>query len=112
MNVLLGRGDGSFAEGASYDLNAGANAIAMGDVDADGNLDIVVADQYSYTVSLMLGLGNGTFQAPIGLTATSMGPTALALAEHDGHGMTILVGDAPANQISVLPSESHLVCGN
>ena len=35
----------------------------MGDVNGDGIPDLVVANQDSDTVSVLLGNGNGTFQA-------------------------------------------------
>jgi hypothetical protein len=110
VNVMLGRGDGTFEQGANYDLSTGANAIAMGDVDDDGSLDLVVADQYSYSISLLMGFGDGTFHSPIGL-ATCAGPTSLALAAQQGPGMTIIIACANNNKVRVLPSESRLICG-
>ena len=37
--------------------------MAIGDVNGDGKPDIVVANYISNTVSVLLGNGNGTFQA-------------------------------------------------
>ena len=40
-----------------------ARSVALGDVNGDGKPDIVVANAGSNTVSVLLGNGNGTFQA-------------------------------------------------
>ncbi|MCM8622351.1 MAG: Ig-like domain-containing protein, partial [Candidatus Accumulibacter sp.] len=42
-SVLLGKGDGSFAARVDYALPIGANSVALGDVDGDGDLDIVTS---------------------------------------------------------------------
>ena len=76
-NVLLSNGDGTFGGAQTYDL-AGANpvAIAEGDFNRDGKLDLVVADRGDdfsiddpdaglpggQRVSVLLGNGDGTFQ--------------------------------------------------
>ena len=46
VNILLGNGDGTFGEAQTYDI-AGANpvAIAAGDFNRDGKLDLVTADR-------------------------------------------------------------------
>ena len=38
-------------------------SVAVADVNGDGKPDLVVANQGSNTVSVLLGNGNGTFQA-------------------------------------------------
>ena len=41
--------------------------MAVGDVNGDGKPDLVVANDSSNTVSVLLGNGDGTFQAPADL---------------------------------------------
>ena len=71
--VLLGNGDGTFQEAQSY--NSGgqyANSVAVADVNLDGNLDVLVANEVvpnqpgiaDGVLGVLLGNGDGTFQKP------------------------------------------------
>jgi hypothetical protein len=63
VNVLLGKGDGTFAVPVRYSTGgSGEGQIAVGDFSGDGKLDIAVVNQADNTISLLLGNGNGTFQ--------------------------------------------------
>ena len=71
--VFLGKKDGTFKEFQSYSLAFAPSAIATGDVNGDGKLDVLlVSDQCatpSYgcaragVVEILIGNGDGTFQA-------------------------------------------------
>jgi hypothetical protein len=67
--------DGGFARRASYPAHA-PSALAVADIDSDGNLDLVAASSTGATVSVLLGRGDGTFAAavdyPIGSRASSV----------------------------------------
>ncbi len=41
------------------------SSVVTGDFNGDGRLDIATADQADNTVSVLLGNGDGTFQAPV-----------------------------------------------
>jgi hypothetical protein len=43
-------------------------SLAVGDFNADGKLDLATANTYGNDVSVLLGNGEGTFQAPINFT--------------------------------------------
>ena len=89
--VLLGNGDGTFQPAIS--VNAGKNpiSIAVGDFNNDGKEDLVIADfgdrstGGSGSVEVLLGNGDGTFQAPIKLSAGTE-PFPLAVGDFNGDG--------------------------
>ncbi len=65
VSVLLGNGDGTFQAHADYPTNGDSQGVAVGDFNNDGNPDLVAAN-YALggdTVSVLLGNGDGTFQA-------------------------------------------------
>jgi hypothetical protein len=53
----------SFTSGATFGTGTKPLAAVVADVNRDGRPDLVVANDGSDTVSLLLGNGNGTFQA-------------------------------------------------
>jgi RHS repeat-associated protein len=72
VEILLGNGDGTFAAPvATPALNGqSANLIAVADMNGDGRADLVVAGNisaypYGTAVDVLLGNGDGTFQAPV-----------------------------------------------
>jgi hypothetical protein len=62
VSVLLGRGDGSFADKLDYGIGDGLGPVAVGDFNLDGKPDLALArSTFGGTVSVLLGNGDGTF---------------------------------------------------
>src|SRR5262249_29497411 len=90
VNILLGAGDGTFQAAHSYATGAGADFVAVGDFNGDGIPDLAVANLGSDpalqgTVSVLLGNGDGTFQAAHSYAA-SFGPRSMAVGDFNGDG--------------------------
>ena len=59
MNVLLGRGDGTFGAYATY-LNVSNGRLAgVADIDGDGKPDLVTASSDFATLNILRGKGDG-----------------------------------------------------
>ncbi|NLX23503.1 MAG: VCBS repeat-containing protein [Phycisphaerae bacterium] len=84
--VYLNRGDGGF--GSPMRLAAGwyPTSIAVTDLDGDGLLDLVVANNGSDNVSLFFNQANQTFQAARNLSVGD-GPTCVVAADFNGDGV-------------------------
>jgi hypothetical protein len=61
------------------------STIAVGDFNGDGIPDVVVTDEFAYTVGVWLGNGDGTFRSADSL-ATGENPVAIAVADFNGDG--------------------------
>ena len=95
VDVLLGNGDGTFQRRIPAPVGSGPGALALGDFNRDGNLDVVTANFGSAetpgkTVSLLLGRGDGTFAKPQDFLVGTQ-PNSIAVTDLNGDGFLDLV---------------------
>src|SRR6267143_1107003 len=79
-------------------------SVTAGDFNGDGKLDLAVTNEGSNNVSVLLGNGDGTFQAAVSYPAGS-GPVSVTSGDFNGDGKADLVVANPgagSNSVSVL----------
>ncbi|WP_341899605.1 FG-GAP-like repeat-containing protein [Synechococcus sp. UW140] len=92
----------SFAPQTTFATGNGASSVTLGDVDGDGNIDIITANQKSNSASVLLGNGNGTFQSQ-GTFSTGTKSRTVTLGDVNGDGrLDIITANRDSNNISVL----------
>jgi len=112
--VLLGNGDGTFTQaGGSFGTIDGdyvftSSAIAAGDFNGDGKLDLAVdcariGDSPCNMLLILAGNGDGTFMQPSSIPfAQSDSPSAIAVGDFNGDGQPDLaVTNSGANGVNV-----------
>lgn len=79
-----------FGTAAQYAAGASPYSVTIADFNGDGNLDIATANSSGNDVSVLLGNGNGTFEAPTNYAAGS-GPSSIKAGDFNGDGKLDLV---------------------
>lgn len=80
VNILLGKGDGTFQAAKSFTSDPRVISVAIGDVDKDGKPDVVTANETNNRVNVYRGAGDGTLFAP-GPYAMNSTPQFVAVAD-------------------------------
>jgi VCBS repeat protein len=85
--VLLGNGNGTFTSGNANDLPSyGVDSVTVGDVNADGKLDLVTTATDSTSVSELLGNGDGTFGAANAIASLAAPGDSVAMGDFNADG--------------------------
>ena len=67
VNIYLGNGNGTFQAAKNYPVapsTSGSRLLAIGDFNRDGIQDLAATNSYMNNVAILLGNGDGSFQAP------------------------------------------------
>ena len=108
ISVLLGSGNG-FQPARTFALGYTPWSVAVGDFNGDGKPDLAVANRggdifYSpVTVSVVLGIGDGSFAATPKVVGVGANPSSVAVRDFNGDKIPDLaVADAGSNTVTVL----------
>ena len=109
VGLLLGNGDGTFQSPTEFATGSGTpTAVAVADFNADGKPDLVVVNGNSLgvngsnTVSILLGNGDGTFQAHADYP-TGQAPTSVAIGDFNGDGkLDLAITNQDDNTVGIL----------
>jgi hypothetical protein len=127
--ILLGNGDGTFAQGATipnvtasncipFPLNQRSNcSVVAGDFNQDGKVDLAATSDFDNTVTILLGNGDGTFVQANGSPITvgnfpetvrtgdfnNDGVLDLVVANGKDDTVSILLGNGNGTFTAVLP---------
>ena len=94
VQAFLGNGDGTFRLPATYAVGTNPQGVAIGDLDGDGNPDLVVTSASTRAFTALLGRGDGTFNVGASYMVGDS-PTGIALADFNGDGkLDAVVGNS------------------
>ncbi len=106
VTVLLGDGTGHFHSPASGTFAVGSLplAVALADMNGDGNLDMLIANAGDNTVSELLGDGTGAFTvAPGSPFSAGSKPSSLAIGDFNGDGVAdFITANSNSNNVTLL----------
>jgi hypothetical protein len=111
LDVSLGKGNGTFPSTTTYLLPSvianqvqqfpSSDSIAVGDLNNDGNLDVVVttsnSEGHGY-INVFLGQGDGSFKELAPFAINSASPGSIVLADLNGDGKLDLVTSGKARR--------------
>src|SRR4029077_18451497 len=100
LTLERGAGHGYFQHWADQSAGVGPRAIAVGDFNGDGKLDLAVANFASDNVSVLLGIGDGTFREFGSLQVNSRSAIVAAGFNRDGQ-TDLAVVDSISNSVVI-----------
>jgi len=128
VSLLLGKGDGTFQTPATFTVASGGTPVqgffptyvTAADLNADGKLDLLVANTNTSTIALLSGDGAGHFAPPLNL---SVGRTPVAVlagdfnhdgktdfisSNFDGHTVSVVLGTGRGKflDVSTVPASA------
>jgi hypothetical protein len=99
VSVMINRGDGSFGRGVEYEAK-GASDLALGDLNGDDKLDVVVVNEPVNTMWVFLNNGDGTLKKRIAYR-TGLEPRAVAIGDLNADDKADVVTTSLADRVSV-----------
>jgi hypothetical protein len=105
VSILLGNGDGTFADtpAVTFGVGDGPASVVVGDFNNDTILDLAVANQLSDNISILIGNGNGTFVIPAVNFGVGNQPLSVAVGDFNNDTIQDLAtANVNSNNVSIL----------
>ncbi len=90
VSVFRNQGQGTFSSWKTIQAGFTLSAVTQTDLDADGNLDLMVTSLFTDSIKLLLQLGPGRYTKPANMEV-GFGPVALGYKDLDGDGHRDLI---------------------
>ena len=105
IGIFLGIGNGTLSTQTTYSISNSSSTyfFTIADVNNDGQKDIVIPNSIVDTIGILLGRGDGTFQAETTLsTGQGSGPSALVVADFNRDNIAdIAVANHDSDEVGV-----------
>jgi FG-GAP-like repeat/FG-GAP repeat len=105
VHILRGHGSAPPSETATYAVGLEPVAIATADLNGDGRPDLVTANRFGASASILLGLGGGSFGRAVSKDVGEY-PYSLALADFDADGAVDIAVQSDAG-VSLLRGDGN-----
>jgi hypothetical protein len=110
ISVLSGNGNGTFQNSVYYATGATGSdpdGLFAADLNGDGKLDLIAANNGSNTIAVLLNNGNGTFAPGVAYPVGTL-PFAVSGGDFLGNGqIDVAVVNNGSNTISILPGNGN-----
>ena len=106
VSVLLGNGDGTLQTHVDRNVGNSPNALALGDVNKDGKLDVLVSNGQDGTMGFAIGNGDGTLKTQKTL-ASGNSPHGIVVADFNGDSfLDVVVANTADSDIALFRGSS------
>ncbi|WP_167768948.1 VCBS repeat-containing protein [Nocardia sp. CS682] len=106
VHVFTGNGDGSFTRRGASTSGLITEDVRAADFDNDGIDDVITADSFSFSTTLLLSDGQGDFKKTDRVNISGLGPTSIAAGDFNRDGKL------DAAMSAVLNSKMVIFTGN
>lgn len=111
LTVLTNSGASQFVQSATYPVGSGANslpfAVAAADLNADGSMDLVSANNNNNSLTVLTNKGSGLFSLSATLAVGAL-PKSVAAADVDGDGRPdLLSADFNDNTLTLFTNSNQ-----
>ena len=106
VSVFQGDGKGRLGPRAVYSTGGQGVAIAAGDFNGDGALDLATGNDGAGSVSVLPGLGHGSFGSPVSFEAGNTHSIAVVDLNRDGH-LDLISGGYDESLVRFWPGQGN-----